>query len=186
MRITLPENISDITLLQFQKYNKLIGRDDLDEYNFNKRKIEIFTELNRGQIDNIKTTDYKEIIEQIDKALNQDVKFKDRFKLKGIEFGFIPNLDEITGGEYVDLREYGTEVDTLHNLMAILFRPIKDSDVFNNYTLYSYNGTKEYAELMKEVPLSIVNGALVFFSSLANELVNYTQKYMKAEQVKER
>ena len=186
MKITLPENIKDITLDQFQKYNKLIGRDDLTEYQFNKRKIEIFTELNRGQVDNIKNTDYKEIIAQIDLALNQDAKFEPTFKMKGVEFGFTPNLDEITGAEYVDLDKYKTEVDTLHNVMAILFRPIKDKDSFNNYTIHSYQGTKEYAELMKQMPLSIANGALFFFSSLATELVNYTQKYMEVERVRVR
>ena len=186
MKITLPENIKDITLDQFQKYNKLIGRDDLTEYQFNKRKIEIFTELNRGQVDNVKKTEIKEIIDQIDLALNQDVKFEPTFKMKGVEFGFIPNLDEITGAEYVDLDKYKTEVDTLHNVMAILFRPIKDKDSFNNYTLYSYKGTSEYAELMKQMPLSIANGALFFFSSLATELVNYTQRYMEGEQVRVR
>jgi len=186
MKITLPENIKDITLGQFQKYNELLERKDLDEYQFNTRKIEVFTKLNRGQVDSIKNTDYKDIIAQIDLALNQDAKFEPTFKMKGIEFGFIPNLDEILGGEYVDLSKYGTNVETLHNLMAILFRPIKDKDSFNNYTLHSYKGTSEYAELMKQMPLSIANGALFFFSSLATELVNYTQRYMEGEQVRVR
>jgi len=37
---------------------------------------------------------------------------------------------------------------------------------------------------MKHIPLSIVNGSLVFFSSLANELVSYTEKYMVVEPTK--
>jgi len=70
--------------------------------------------------------------------------------------------------------------------MAVLFRPIKKKDVLNNYSIINYEGTERYATIMKYMPLSVVNGSLVFFSSLANELCNYTQKYMTGEQLKEK
>ncbi len=185
MRITLPESIQDITLHQFQLYNELLERDDLDAYNFNKRKIQIFTGLERNRIDLISTQDYKEITEQIDKALNQTVEFKPTFFIKDVEFGFIPNLDKMTQGEFIDVSTYGTEVNEMHKLMAVLFRPIKKKDSFGNYSIINYQGTKQYSDLMKHMPLSIVNGSLVFFSSLANELVSYTAKYMVVEQAKD-
>jgi hypoxanthine-guanine phosphoribosyltransferase len=184
MKISLPESIADITLHQFQLYNELTEREDLDEYQFNKRKIQIFTGLERTRIDLISTQDYKEITEQIDKALNQTVEFQPTFFIKEVEFGFIPNLDKITQGEFIDLSNYGTDVKELHKLMAVLFRPIKNKDSFNNYSIINYQGTEQYSNIMKHMPLSIVNGSLVFFSSLANELVSYTQKYMVVEQAK--
>ena len=75
MKIILPESIHDITLHQFQEYNELLKREDLDEYNFNKRKIQIFTGIERKRIDLINVIDYKDIVEQIDKAL-KDMKKK--------------------------------------------------------------------------------------------------------------
>lgn len=185
MKIILPESIQDITLHQFQEYNELLKREDLDEYNFNKRKIQIFTGIERKRIDLINVVDYKDIVEQIDKALNQNVEFQSTFFIKDVEFGFITNFDNITLGEFVDISEHGTNVDTLHKLMAVLFRPIKSKDVFGNYEIINYKGTKQYSDIMKHIPLSIVNGSLVFFSSLANELVSYTQKYMVQEQTRE-
>jgi len=184
MRIVLPESIQDITLHQFQLYNELLERTDLDEYNFNKRKIQIFTGLERNKIELISAIDYKEITEQIDIALNQTVEFKPTFFIKDVEFGFIPNLDKMTQGEFIDISNYGTDVKEMHKLMSVLFRPIKKKDSLGNYEIINYQGTKQYADIMKHMPLSIVNGALVFFSSLANELVNYTAKYMVGEQVK--
>lgn len=186
MKIILPESIQDITLHQFQLYNELLQRTDLDEYNFNKRKIQIFTGLERNKIELISAIDYKEITEQIDTALNQTVEFKPTFFIKDVEFGFISNLDKMTQGEFIDVSNYGTDVSEMHKLMSVLFRPIKKKDSLGNYEIINYQGTKQYADLMKHMPLSIVNGALVFFSSLANELVNYTQKYIVAEQVKEK
>lgn len=185
MKIILPESIQDITLHQFQLYNELLERTDLDEYNFNKRKIQIFTGLERSRIDLISAQDYKEITEQIDVALNQTVEFKPTFFIKDVEFGFIPNLDKITQGEFIDISKYGTDINEMHRFIAVLFRPIKNKDTLGNYEIINYKGTEQYANIMKHTPLSIVNGVFVFFSSLANELVNYTQKYMVAEPARE-
>jgi len=184
MKIILPESIQDITLHQFQLYNELLEREDLDEYQFNKRKIQIFTGLERNRIDLISVSDYNDIVTQIDLSLNQTVEFTPTFFIKDLEFGFIPNLDKMTQGEFIDLSNYGTDVKELHKLMAVLFRPIKNKDSFNNYSIINYKGTEQYSNIMKHMPLSIVNGSLVFFSSLANELVSYTQKYMVLEQAK--
>lgn len=183
MKIILPESIADIKLYQFQKYNALLERTDLDEYQFNKRKIEIFTNFERKRLDLISQTDYEEIISQIDKALNQTTEFQATFKIKDVEFGFIPNFDKITAGEYRDLTLYSQDVAEMHKLMAVLFRPIK-SKIGNNYKIVEYNGTEKRAEVMKYMPLSIVNGAIVFFSSLANELIEYTQKFTAEEQAR--
>ena len=185
MKITIPESIADIKLHQFQKYTLLLERTDLTPDQFNKRKVEIFTGLERTRIDLISSQDYKEITEQIDLALNQTVEFKPTFFIKDVEFGFIPNLDKITQGEFIDISKYGTDINEMHRLIAVLFRPIKNKDSLGNYEIINYKGTEQYANIMKHTPLSIVNGALVFFSSLANELVSYTQKYMVVEQVRE-
>ena len=185
MKITIPESIADIKLHQFQKYTLLLERTDLTPDQFNKRKVEIFTGLERTRIDLISAQDYKEITEQIDVALNQTVEFKPTFFIKDVEFGFIPNLDKITQGEFIDISKYGTDINEMHRLIAVLFRPIKNKDSLGNYEIINYKGTEQYANIMKHTPLSIVNGALVFFSILANELVSYTQKYMVVEQVRE-
>jgi len=184
MTINLPTSIADIKLHQFQKYSVLLDRTDLTPDQFDKRKVEIFTGLERNRLDLISQKDYKEIVEQIDISLNQTVEFKPTFFMEDVEFGFIPNLDKITAGEYRDLSVYGVDVQEMHKLMAVLFRPIKKKDLLGNYSIINYEGTERYAMIMKYMPLSVVNGALVFFSSLANELVNYTQKYMIAEQPK--
>lgn len=186
MKIILPESINDITLFQFQQYDELLKREDLDEYNFNKRKIQIFTGIERNRIDLVSSVDYKMILTQIDLALNQTVEFKPTFFIKDVEFGFIPNFDKITQGEFIDISTHGSSVESMHKLMAVLFRPIKNKDVLGNYEIIKYKGTKQYSDIMKHMPLSIINGSLVFFSSLANELINYTQKYMIQEPAREK
>ena len=184
MKIILPENQSEITLEQYQRYVKLLERTDLDIYNFNRRKLEIFTPLSFKDTENVTQVDFEFCLNQIDKALNEEVEFKNRFTLGNVEFGFIPNLDEMTTAEYVDLNKYTNTADTLHYLMAILFRPIINKDSFGNYEIQNYQGTKEYFELMKKTPLSIANGSLFFFINLSTELQSYILKYTKEVQKK--
>ncbi len=184
MKLKLPENIEDITLDQYQKYTVLVGREDLDEISFNKRLISIFTDLKFRDIEKVAYKDYELIVAQITLALTQEAEFKSTFKINGVEFGFIPNLNDISTGEYVDLSTHGTTIENMHKVMAVLFRPIKSKDFFGNYEIEPYTGTKQYAELMKYTPLSIVNGALVFFYNLSKELRIATQKYTIAVQAK--
>ena len=184
MKIILPENQSEITLEQYQRYVKLLERTDLDIYNFNRRKLEIFTPLTFKDTENVTQVDFDFCLNQIDKALNEEVEFKNKFTLGNVEFGFIPNLDEMTTAEYVDLNKYTNTADTLHYLIAILFRPIINKDGFGNYEIQNYQGTKEYFELMKKTPLSIANGSLFFFINLSTELQNYILKYTKEVQKK--
>jgi len=202
MKIVLAENQSEITLGQYQKYLKLIARlesGELDTYTFNRRKIVLFTNLMFKDTTNIIQVDFESIINQIDTALNEQAAFKSRFKLGGVEFGFIPNinnvtseemmhldaLDSITQGEFIDASNNTNDVENLHKLMAVLFRPITNKDSFGNYEIASYKGTKKYCELMKEIPLSVANGALFFFVNLATELQEVIQKSMKEVQKKE-
>ena len=128
---------------------------------------------------------FKDILKQIDIALNADVPFVNRVKIDGVEFGFAPNLDKITAKEFTDISLYPLEnIETYHNLMAILFRPIVNKDAFGNYDIETYNGTEKYADTMKKMPMNIVNGALVFFYNLAKELEMSIQKYTIQEVVK--
>ena len=181
MKVIVPEHVGDITLNQYQRYIKLTEREDLNPFEFSKRKLEIFTKIPYHSLNNISQKDYEELLNDIDKALSTEVQFKDRFKMGGVEYCFIPNFDKITTGEFVDLSKYGTESETLHNLMAILFRPVKNEDAFNNYTIDDYHGTEKHAEQMKQTPINIVNGALLFFCSLAKELQKSTQRSMVQE-----
>ena len=185
MTVTIPQSIADIKLHQFQKYNELLLRDDLTQSQFDIRKVEIFTNIKRDEITLISSKDFVEISQQIDLALEQTVEFKPTFFIQDVEFGFITNFDKISQGEFIDISNYGTNIDEMHKLMAVLFRPIKKKDSLGNYEIISYQGTEQYANIMKHTPMSIVNGALVFFSSLASELVNYTQKYMMEEQARD-
>ena len=121
MKIIQAENIGEIPLGQFQKYAELLERTDLKDADFNKRKIHIFTGIPQRDVARVMEKDRKNMLEQIDKALEVDAPFEKFFAINGFEFGFHPNLDEMSTAEFADLSKYGTEVETLEKTMAILF-----------------------------------------------------------------
>ena len=163
MKVTIPENLKDITLEQFQKYDALNKRENISDLEYNKRCISIFTNLPYRDITNIKNTDYEGLLLDIAKALQTPTPFQNRFTLNDIEYGFNPNLDNVVQGEWVDMGEYQTEVKDYNKLMAILFRKVTKIDKFGNYDIEPYEGTKDRSEVFKDMPMNIVNGALGFF-----------------------
>ncbi len=184
MKVTLPENSSEITLKQYIDYVNLLQNDEKDL----RRKLEIFTNIPKDV--GIKQKDLTNMLEQIDLALSQDSNFEYRFKMDGVDFGFIPNFDEISTKEFVDIKEYEPKaedgiienVGDLNKLMAILFRPITNTS-YKTYVIQDYKGTSEYAKAMLQTPMNIVNGALFFFTNLTKELQSYIQKSIQGEQV---
>ena len=71
MKVILPENQSEITLEQYQRYVKLLERTDLDIYNFNRRKLEIFTPLTFKDTENVTQVDFEFCLNQIELLLMQ-------------------------------------------------------------------------------------------------------------------
>lgn len=187
MKITLPENISEINLSQYQRYDKLIkkGLSDLDTA---IEKVCIFTGLTRLEAESLTYKDLVDICSQIDIALNEDAKFQPTFFIDKVEFGFV-TLDKVKGKEYVDLVNYSKDLEdsnNYHKLMAILFRPIINKGLNNTYSIADYEGTSEWSEIMKRTPMNVVNGALGFFLHLRNELQSYIQKFTTEAQARER
>ena len=102
----------------------------------------------------------------------QNSSLKRIIEIEGIEYGFHPDLDSITLGEYADIETFiknGIEKH-LPELMAVLYRPIKEkkNDI---YIIDAYDGNiRIRAEEMKKMSAEQVQSALVFFYAFVKEL----------------
>lgn len=94
-------------------------------------------------------------------------------------FGFVPDINKISFGEWLDLESNCKDFPKhLTKILAILYRPIH-SELGNKYKIEQY--TAEHlsnADQFREMPLSIANGALVFFSNIENELLNHSLEFL--------
>ena len=86
-----------------------------------------------------------------------------------IEFGFIPKLDDISLGEFVDLDNYIGKWEHMHKAMAVLYSPVI-SEKRNMYLIEDYESSDKYSEVMKNMPLDVTLGAAVFFYRLGIRL----------------
>lgn len=185
MKVVIPETLNEITLDQFLKFQKVIKAEDITEDILCLAMVTIFCKLTVEQARSIESKDYNSIVLQLSEVLKQDHKFIQRFSLEGMEFGFIPNLDNITAGEYIDLDTYLKDEETHINAMAILYRPIISS-IKNDYKIDAYESSEKYKDVMQFMPLDVYLGSMVFFYNLSKELLTATKLYFQqSKQAKE-
>ena len=164
--IIVPEGLFDITLEQYQKFLQVNSEDEL----FLAQKcVEIFCNV---PLIIVSKMSYKDVKNFANRGLSY---FQDKPQLRKIhtiddvEFGFIPNLEEISLGEYVDIDETINDWQKIHTTMAVLYRPIK-SKRKDKYNIEEYEGTSDTENQMKRLTMDVVLGALFFFYHLGIEL----------------
>ena len=116
----------------------------------------------------------------------QDTKLKRIIEINDIEYGFHPDLDSISLGEYADIEQFiKNGIDkNLPELMAVLYRPVKEkkNDI---YIIDAYDGDiRLRTEEMKQMSAQQVQSALVFFYTLGKALSEILPLYLM-EKLKE-
>jgi hypothetical protein len=179
MKITIPTNLNEITLKQYLSFKAAILNNQ-DEDFIKLALITVFCNVTLEDAIKISIKEFNEIALQVSQTLQQEPKFTQRFKLNGKEFGFIPNLDKITAGEYIDLDKYLQNEDTYDRAMSVLFRPVANSfkDLYN---IEPYVSSETYRKELEDMPLDVALGSLVFFYNLSNELLKATRDYFSQQ-----
>ena len=180
IELTIPTTLNDIKLVQYQKFLS-IAKDHEESEFLQQKMVQLFCGIDLKDVAQIRYKDVAEITANINNLFTKENHFIQRFKMGGVEFGFIPNLDEMTTGEYMDLDTYITDWDTMHNAMAVLYRPITNK-LGNKYQIEEYKGSVTYADVMRHAPLDVVLGAMVFFYNLGNDLLKSTINYLETNQ----
>ena len=147
-------------------------------------QIQAITGLKRDDIRKIDMATIEKIVTAYANGLKNDEKiFKQFIEVDGIKFGFHPNLKSMTFGEWLDLSELSKNFPhQLPELMCILYRPVT-AEINQQYKIEEYDSDVhlKYAPQMRKLNLANVNAALLFFSTLRNDLVNNTPEYLEQE-----
>jgi len=174
LTINIPETLNEVTLKQYQKWLKIADGKELDSF-LQQKMVEIFCNIPLKNVLQIKAIDINKICQELSKLFTKEPKFIDRFTMNEKEFGFIPKLDDISFGEFVDLDTYLADWDMMNKAMGVLFRPITYKKK-NQYLIEDYESSDKYD--MTETTLDVVFGSLVFFYSLRNELQKTILSYL--------
>lgn len=187
MKITIPEKLSEIKLKDYQKYEVISEnvrkdtkiKDSMYQFTqeqidfLNIKAVETYCHIKINNLRAIKARDYEDILDQLTKTLNGKGKLIKFFEYQGVEYGFQPDLDNMSLGELIDLDSYIYKPKEFHKAMAVLFRPCKK---YKNdmYTIEKYKGSDKYSDVMKEIPADVFVNAQVFFWNLGKDLVKNT------------
>ena len=164
LKLNIPNSLNEITLGQYQEFEKL---DLTNDSMVHLKMIEIFCKVPEIVVRNINAKDVTDICDVINNMFDTKHQLINSFKLGKQEYGFIPNLDDMSFGEYIDLDTFIGDTDNLHRAMNVLYRPI-DLRQGNRYTLKEYD--PDTNETAKDFPLDAVLGAIVFFYGLGKDL----------------
>jgi hypothetical protein len=180
---------SDVTL---ERWLKLIEFQTGSKTKEAEETIAAMSDIPKQLINQLSLKDVTVIMEKIaELQAGQDSSLKRIIEIDGIEYGFHPNLDDITLGEYADLESFiktGLE-ENLPEVMAVLYRKVIEKTDSGIYTIEKYGSDLTIrAEKMKKMTAEQVQSALVFFYNFVNALsktlglfLTMKQKEMKTQ-----
>lgn len=161
IEINVPTTLNEITLGQYQKFLK-IAENNPDGNFLNAKMIEIFCGISLSDSYKLKMSSVTAITEILSELLESKPKHQEKFTINDIEYGFIPDLNDMSLGEYIDLDNNASNWEQMHVAMNVLYRPIKESRV-GKYNIVDYNIST--SENLKDMPLGAAIGSL-FFSTI--------------------
>ena len=160
LSINVPTELNELTLGQYQKFIK-IQKDNGDGTFVAQKMIEIFCGIDLKDTFKIKVADINEIIKILNDLLDIKPQLIQRFELGNEAYGFIPSLEDISLGEYIDIETYMQDWEEMHKAMSVLYRPVTEA-YRDKYNIAEYEANE--TDIMKNMPLDVCFSAVVFFT----------------------
>ena len=154
MKLPLPASYEDLTL------GHLMVLETTEDP---VKRVQAVTGLSFAELRRMPQALIMEANAHLDTLQKQEVaKHLTTFELNGTTYGFIPDWENFSAGEWIDMETYTADFwKTAHKAMSILYRPL-DRKWGDTYTIEEYTA-KEDAEVFKDMPAPLVAGALLFF-----------------------
>lgn len=161
-----------MTIAQYMKILLLLEVFGADEQKSNDEIYKLFGYEDKEESEKINLINNILIKVKLNEELIQ------RFEFNGIEYGLIPNLQNISTQEYLDLDKYIKDGKHLNKIAAILYRPVTKS--FNEYyQIEKYESYSKYEKIMNDVDCAIIVGAMDYFKALLFSLIEKVTEQTK-------
>ncbi len=178
LNIKIPTSLSEITLRQYKKFLQI--QDQVKDPRFlNAKMIEIFCNVSLKDVMLLRLSDSAEIVKILSQMFDQKPPLIHHFKLNKVEYGFHPELDTLTLGEYIDLDTYVGDWDNMEKAMNVLYRPVVVK-LKNRYNIEEYRlGTDA---VLLDMPMDAVMSSIFFLWSLGLDLSKNMTNYLDKEE----
>ena len=175
LKIEVPNDYSAITLRTYLKLQEDIKAYADEPEAINAAMFYHLCGLTPEIVNKIDTNTYQQIRNHLYTFINKTDWELIRFiTIDGVEYGFEPNLSEISYGAYLDLGKLNTiEINNdWQKVMAILYRPIKRK-MGKLYELEPYTAREENEHWL-DIGMDVHFGCMFFFINLSTDLLNAT------------
>ena len=166
IKINIPSSLNEITLRQYKQLLDIQKENKEDRF-LNAKMIQVFCKVNLEQVMRLKLSDSESIVKIISDMFEEKPALVKKFKIGKTEYGFHPELDAMTLGEYIDLDTFISDWDNMEKAMNVLYRPVLVS-VKERYSIEDYN--IDTASDMLDMPMDAVMSAVFFLWNLGIEL----------------
>lgn len=171
IQLNVPTEWSDIKLKKWLELQKELENYKDDEEATSALMLFHLCGLPPEYATSIAVDDYMGIKTELANFINNAELPLQRFiYIDGVEYGFEPNLSNMTYGAFADITKYNTIQidDNWASIMSILYRPV-DKRQGDMYTLKPYTGELN-PKLFLEVGMDVHFGCLFFFVNLWKSL----------------
>ena len=178
LNIKIPTSLKDITLRQYKKFLKI--QESVKEQKFlNAKMIEILCDVKLEKVMLLQLNDSQEIVKLLSNMFDEKPALITRFKLNGIEYGFHPELDDLTLGEYIDLDTFIGDWDNMEKAMNVLYRPVLVK-LKDKYNIEEYR--TETSEKLLDMPMDAAMSSIFFLWNLGLDLSKTMMNYLDKEE----
>tara|TARA_R110000823_G_scaffold74420_1_gene170588 strand:+ start:77 stop:721 length:645 start_codon:yes stop_codon:yes gene_type:complete len=166
MKITVPTSLSEITLRQYKHFLRIEKEATGDKF-IQAKMIEIFCDVPLDKVILLKLKDSEEIIQILSELFDSKPDLVKTFKIGKTQYGFHPQLDDLTLGEYIDLDTFIGDWDNMEKAMNVLYRPIlvkmKGKYIIEEYIVDNH-------EALLDMPMDAAMSAIFFLWNLGLDL----------------
>ena len=196
----LPTSWDEVSVAQYSKLMLAIEKEGTTEIELMIKSLEALVGIDGGILSKVPIKMLREAYKQLGELTSNmpSNELSRVVEIDGIEYGIIPDFNELTLGEFVDLDNYLQDnYNNLNKIFAVLYRPVIERDG-NNYNIepYSLKNISDRRELFNNrLSIDTVYGALVFFCSIGSKHIESTlysleeekmsQSIIKSSQIKE-
>ena len=172
----LPTEWNEVSISQYSKLMKVLDNEDASEIEVIVRTLEALVGIESRVLTKAPLKYLKGVYIELAILTSKEPAnhLKKVIEIDGVEYGMIPDFNDLTLGEFVDLDNYLQDSwNNLVKIFAVLYRPIVerkgDKYIIEDYTL---KDIKERREIFSDkLSIDTAFGAMIFFYDIGSKLI---------------
>ena len=184
----MPLSWGEVSIKQYQDLMMLIDNEK-NELDTKIRTIAILTGCELSLLSKASVANLNKVHKRLGQltAKLPSKTFRRVIEIEGVEYGFIPDMNDLTFGEFVDIDTWlQSGYANLIDILTVLYRPVlKRKGEKYNIAEYEASSRVERAKVFsRSMSVDSVYGAMVFFYTIANKHIETTLSSLEMQKKK--